>query len=375
MNIYLYKKKEVESFYPLHFFKNLSDIRIGILTNLNRYGILYNSEPAYLIKLDDILNKGIYIDETFISYTKLSFNQNTILLKDGEIVGYYILDRTAYNKINTKIEIEGIKLEYAYSIVKHNIEILKKDYILLYKEQINNITDDLTLYGEKKDLFICKNVRINGKIIYNTENGPIYIDDNVIFNGFNHIEGPCYIGKDTIMDSVKIRPGCTFGKVNRISGEIEESIFMDYVNKHHIGFIGHSVVGNWVNLGALTTNSDLKNNYHNIKLTIKEKIINTGMLKMGCIIGDFSKTGIGTLINTGTIAGVSCNIFGGNLTEKFYPSFSWKNSTIIYDIEKAIDTISITMNRRNINLDKSTKNTLREIIKKERNNNGYQKLS
>jgi hypothetical protein len=119
----------------------------------------------------------------------------------------------------------------------------------------------------------------------------------------------------------------------------------------------------------------LKNNYHNVRLTIEEKTIDTGMLKMGCIIGDFSKTGIGTLINTGTITGVSCNIFGGNLTEKFYPSFSWKNSTIMYDIEKAIDTISITMKRRDVTLEKNTENTLREIIKKERNNNGDQKLS
>jgi UDP-N-acetylglucosamine diphosphorylase/glucosamine-1-phosphate N-acetyltransferase len=375
MDIYLFKNRKVESFYPLHFFKNLSDIRIGILTNSKRYGILYNSEPAYLIKLDDILGKGIYIDETFISYTKLSFKQNTILLKDGEIVGYYILNKTAYNKINIKSEIEGIKLEYAYSIIKYNLEIIKKDYILLNKEYTHNTTDNLILYGEKRNLFICKTVKINGKIIFNTENGPIYIDDNVIFNGFNHIEGPCYIGKDTIVDSVKIRPGCTFGKGNRISGEIEESIFMDYVNKHHIGFIGHSIIGNWVNLGALTTNSDLKNNYHNVRLTIEEKTIDTGMLKMGCIIGDFSKTGIGTLINTGTITGVSCNIFGGNLTEKFYPSFSWKNSTIMYDIEKAIDTISITMKRRDVTLEKNTENTLREIIKKERNNNGDQKLS
>ncbi len=363
MDLFIVKSKKVESFYPLHFFRKIADLRTGILTNRKRYSAIYNAQPVFIDEIPEKLTKGLYFFENFINYEKINAGDNTILVNNGEIVGYYIISPIRKDEIQESVTVEGFKLNYGFDIIKFLPHTILKDFKLLDKHRL---TDGFDFSGNEKDIYIGENVNIIGKTYLNADSGPIYIDDDVTFKGVNFIEGPCYIGKSSIVDSAKIRPGCSFGKVNRISGEIEHSLFLDYVNKHHDGFIGHSIVGDWVNLGALTTNSDLKNNYHNVKMVINGKTIDTGMLKMGTLIGDFSKTGIGTLINTGTVMGISCNIFGGNVTDKFYPSFSWGNSNTIYSFEKAIDTIRITMGRRDVNLNDKTVEILRNVYKKER---------
>lgn len=363
MNLFIIKAKKVESFYPLHFFRKIADLRTGILSNNERYSLIYDTKPIFIDEIPKELTEGLYLFENFIKYEKIFTEDNAILVNNSEIVGYYITSPISKDEVKKSIEVEGFKLNYGFDIVKFLHYTIPNDFRLLGR---HNLTDPFDFNGDEKDIYIGENVNITGKTFLNAETGPIYIDDDVTFRGFNFIEGPCYIGSMSIVDSAKIRPNSSFGKVNRISGEIEHSLFLDYVNKHHDGFIGHSVIGDWVNLGALTTNSDLKNNYHNIRMTVNGETIDTEMLKMGVLIGDFSKTGIGTLINTGTIMGISCNVFGGNVTDKFYPSFSWGNGNTIYSFEKAIDTIRITMRRRDINLNDKTVELLRNIYRKER---------
>ena len=179
--------------------------------------------------------------------------------------------------------------------------------------------------------------------------GPIYIGDNSQVDSLAVIKGPCYIGPNTIVARGVIA-GSSIGHTCRVGGEVEESIFHEYVNKHHEGFIGHSLVGAWVNFGALTTNSDLKNNYSVIRVSLEGKQIDTGSIKVGSFIGDHTKFGIGTLLTTGINIGTCSNIFGGMLiADKEVGSFQWgsSGSFVAHDFDKAMDTNKKVMGRRN----------------------------
>ena len=182
--------------------------------------------------------------------------------------------------------------------------------------------------------------------------GPVFIGDNTRVESQVAIYGPCHIGPNSVVVAGKIS-GCSIGHTCRVGGEVEASVFQSYVNKYHAGFIGHSYVGSWVNFGAMTTNSDLKNNYSTIQVSVSGQLRDTGSIKVGSFIGDHSKFGIGTLLNTGINVGMCCNIYGGTLiTDREVPSFRWGNSAgyEVYKFEKAIKTIRRTAERRNVAL-------------------------
>ena len=182
--------------------------------------------------------------------------------------------------------------------------------------------------------------------------GPVFIGDNTRVESQVAIYGPCYVGPNSVVVASKIS-GSSIGHTCRVGGEIEESVFQSCVNKYHAGFIGHSYVGSWVNFGAMTTNSDLKNNYSNIQVSVDGQLRDTGSIKVGSFIGDHTKFGIGTLLNTGINVGVCCNIFGAGLTtDREVSSYRWGNTSSYetYLFEKAIKTIRRTVERRNTNL-------------------------
>ena len=162
-------------------------------------------------------------------------------------------------------------------------------------------------------------------VVLDAEHGPIYIDEGAEIHPFTRIEGPCYIGPKTILLGAKCREGNSIGPMCRIGGEVEESIIQGYSNKYHDGFLGHAYVGQWVNLGALTTNSDLKNDYSSVSMVLDGGAsIPTGSAKVGAMIGDHVKTSIGTLLNTGCYVGaMSVLMATGKLLPKFLPSFAY----------------------------------------------------
>jgi UDP-N-acetylglucosamine diphosphorylase/glucosamine-1-phosphate N-acetyltransferase len=193
--------------------------------------------------------------------------------------------------------------------------------------------------------------------------GPVFIGDNTRVESQVAIYGPCYIGPNSVVVAGKIS-GCSIGHTCRIGGEVEESVFQSYVNKYHAGFIGHSYVGSWVNFGAMTTNSDLKNNYSTIQVSVGGQLRDTGSIKVGSFVGDHTKFGIGTLLNTGINVGMCCNIYGGALiTDREVPSFRWGNSGgyEIYKFEKAIKTMRRTAERRNVDLTSAEEALLQDV--------------
>lgn len=228
-----------------------------------------------------------------------------------------------------------------------------------------NEIDDQTLIYDIEKVYLGKDCQIDGQVVLDARGGPIFIGDNVTIQPQTRVEGPCYVGDGSILVGGKIREGTSIGPVCRMSGEIEQSIFLGYSNKYHEGFLGHSYVGEWVNLGALTTNSDLKNNYSSVKVMVGGELIDSGSIKVGSFLGDHVKTGIGTLLGTGMVVGFATNIFGGGmLREKSVPSFCWGdiNNLEEYHLDKAINTAFVVMERRGMKFSQEEKDLFKKIF-------------
>lgn len=199
------------------------------------------------------------------------------------------------------------------------------------------------------NVFLGDGVELLPGTVIDASKGAVYIGANVRTEPQATVIGPSFIGPNSVVLAGKI--ACSsIGHTCRVGGEVEESVFHAYVNKYHAGFIGHSYVGQWVNFGAMTTNSDLKNNYSGIRVTLNGELIDSGLIKVGSFIGDHTKFGIGTLLSAGINIGVGCNIFGGTLvTDKEVPSFSWGSSGKYdrHEIEKALETARRGAERRN----------------------------
>ncbi|MCZ6704104.1 MAG: transferase, partial [Ignavibacteria bacterium] len=197
-------------------------------------------------------------------------------------------------------------------------------------------------------------------------NGPVYVDENAFIHPNAVIEGPVYIGETvTIKAGASIYENVSIGKLCKIGGEVEDSVLLPYSNKQHAGFIGHSYLGSWVNLGADSNCSDLKNNYGTIKVQLNGKVVDTGSQFLGVIMGDHSKTAINTMFNTGTIVGFSCNIFGIGFPDKYIPSFSWGGSENLstYELDKSMATAKIVMKRRDEELLPANEKLFENIFK------------
>ena len=257
-------------------------------------------------------------------------------------------------------------MNYIWEFIPRSSEMLKEDFKTLNKKGVgNNFPSQSVIIGKEDDVYIDSEAEIHPYVVLDTTSGPIYIDRRAKIFPFARIEGPCYVGEDThIQPGANIREGNSFGPVCRIGGEVEESIFQGYANKYHDGFIGHSFVGEWVNLGAITTNSDLKNDYSEVTVYHNGNPVKTGQLKVGSFFGDHTKTSIGTMLNTGTIAGVMCNITAGGILPKFFPSFIWFiNGKYMkgFGIEMMIETAKVVKERRGKKLSSEEEVVIRKL--------------
>jgi len=323
---------------------------------------------------DDVL----IVDGRFLVETNFTTDREAVYLCDNE-VAYAFIKKENVEKIKGKtlaeiiifvrslpsIQINAKMMRFPWNLVHYNAEMIKKDFEKIGKKGIEGkFSSQAIVYGPD-DIFIAQEAEIHPCVVLDTNSGPIYIDEGAKIYPFSRIEGPCYIGKEThIMPGASIREGNTIGPVCRIGGEVEESIFQSYSNKYHDGFIGHAYVGEFVNLGALTTNSDLKNDYSTVSVYVNGKPVDTGDLKVGSFIGDHTKTSIGTLFNTGTSAGVMCNITAGGILPKFFPSFTWYvNNKFMkgFGLEMMLNTAKAAMERRKRVLSKEEEDVIRKV--------------
>ncbi len=257
-------------------------------------------------------------------------------------------------------------LTYPWDLVNKNAELIKQDYTALGKKESEGTVDRrATLYGNKKDVYVGKGAHVEAHVTLDARDGPIFIGNETAVHTGSRISGPTYIGDKTIIPSGLIREGCSIGHVCRIGGELEETIIQGYTNKYHTGFIGHAYIGEWVNLGAATTNSDLKNTYGTVNVKTRRKNIATGQAKVGCFIGDHAKTSIGTQIYTGKKIGVASHVHGFVL--KDVPSFTiWSESLrskpVELYLESAIETQKRVLSRRGVKQTREDTELLKKLF-------------
>jgi len=266
-------------------------------------------------------------------------------------------------------------ITYPWHLIEHNGECIAADFAALPRTGVHGELAEMSvIYGPKDQVYVAPGAQIHPMVVLDTHGGPVIIEEGAKVFPHTRIEGPSYVGRGAQIVGGKIREGCSIGPVCRVGGEVEESIIHGYSNKYHDGFLGHAYVGEWVNLGALTTNSDLKNDYGNVEVYLKGELVNSGSTKVGSFIGDHTKTSIGTLLNTGTVIGVGCLILGGSeILPKYIPSFAWYYNGHVAKgggFDAFLGTARTAMGRRGVELtdhDVELLRAAREMTKEERN--------
>ena len=242
--------------------------------------------------------------------------------------------------------------DYVWELIIQNPEQLALDFQTAGRSGIEGTVEEPSaIRGNRGDVYIAPGASVHPMVVLDAENGPIYLDEGSVIHPFTRVEGPCYVGKDSILLGAKCREGMSIGPCCRIGGEVEESIIQGYSNKYHDGFLGHAYLGEWVNLGAGTTNSDLRNDYGDVAVMLDgHRPINTGSSKVGALIGDHTKVSIGCMFNTGAYVGaMSLITVEGKLLPRYVPSFIWLIGGVVskgFGKARMYDTASKAMPRR-----------------------------
>lgn len=385
MNIILFDDALRGELLPLCFTRPCGDLRVGILTIKEKWQKYLNAHVSFLTQ-DYLQQKfpanyesdNLYINGRVLPNTKLI--EEIIALEDGEGLGNvdkleFVAFRSSKSH-TTIVESKGdIKFKYCQSVYSllnqvtdiftFNAQEIKSDFALLTNGRHSQpLSPTNTLIGE--EIFVEEGAKIEATVL-NTSEGPIYIGkDTEVMEG-SLIRGPFALCKHaTVKMGAKIYGGTTVGPECKVGGEVSNVVFYGYSNKGHDGFLGNSVIGEWCNLGADTNSSNLKNNYAIVKLWNygTKRFVNTGLQFCGLIMGDHSKCGINTMFNTGTVVGVSANIFGAAFPRNFIPSFTWGGATgfSTYALNKAFETAEKVMQRRNLPLTDIDKDILKHIF-------------
>lgn len=374
-HLILFDSPEIHlSLRPITLTRPVSEIRIGIQTIREKWTYFFPeltlsllTEPyltaKYPIKVDDTTEK-LYVSSAVCPTAELVEEIKNL----GFDEGLYAKNHLIAYRSNKSIANYGEVPPFSHSIQSsssditvitslphlflHNGTEITRDFSLITKGRNSQpITDLHTKIYNEQNIFVEEGADIKAAIL-NAEKGPIYIGRNAVIQEGSILIGPICVHDDSMIAwGSKIRPNTTLGPVCRVGGEVGNSIFLGYSNKAHDGFLGNSVIGEWCNLGANTTNSNLKNDYKEVGLYHygAKDIVPSGELFCGTFMGDYTKAGIMTMFNTGTVIGVSSNIYGGGFQDKFVPSFTWGGKTdgyLPYRFDKAIEVIQATMARR-----------------------------
>lgn len=257
-------------------------------------------------------------------------------------------------------------LSFYWQLIEENSACIRDDY---EKNPLRGSAPDSALFKgvdviNEEDIVIGAEVEVRSGTVLDASAGPIVIADRVGIEPNAIINGPCYIGEGSIVrGGAKLGNGTSLGRECRIGGEVEESVISPYTNKQHEGFLGHSYIGSWVNIGAGSCSSDLKNNYGHVRAWCAGAMKDTGRMFLGAVISDHAKIAINTRLNTGTVIGFSSNVLTGGFPPKFIPSYTWilEPEPVEFDLERAILTARRMMDRRNIEFAPETEELFRTI--------------
>lgn len=364
MNIVLHDNQLHMRFAPLTLTRPVGDLRVGILTNKERWehwipeaAVSFQTEKYLAEKFPRVsgdheveVNASVIPDEA-LAAAVVTLEENQLLVS-GET--WLARRGNASEKINWTGQ-HPIELQQRWDIFQRNDEVLVADYFLLTGgRESEDLSDTNTIIGDPDLIFLEEGAQVEGCIL-NTTSGPIYLAQDAEIMEGSMIRGPFTLGEHAVVKmGSKIYGATTVGPYCKVGGEISNCVFQAYSNKGHDGFLGNSLVGEWCNFGADSNTSNLKNNYSLIRSWSFEKgeEIETGLQFMGVCMGDHSKCAINTMFNTATVVGVSCNIFGSGFPKKFIPSFTWGGSegTTEFELAKAKDAANAMMKRRGLEL-------------------------
>ena len=381
MNYILYDGPHRETLLPLTFTRPVAGIRIGITTIREKWENYLGQEISHLTQ--DYLqkkftlvkgNENIVIDGSVLPNDGLvgqikSLKHGQALVNEGRLLAANVSqqqltgDPFQYDFEMVHTETECISIQNPWDVFKYNAEAIKDDFERLTSGRISSpFGDKVWVSGNPGLIFIEKGADIK-YAYFNTENGPIYIGKNAKVMEGSKIRGPFALCENaTLKMDAKIYEGTTIGPYSKVGGEISNSVVFGYSSKSHDGYMGNSVIGEWCNLGADTNTSNLKNTYENVKAWsyAENSFVDTGTQFCGLIMGDHSKTGINTMFNTGTVAGVFCNIFGEGYQRNFIPSYSWggTHGFKLYDKNRLLKVAEAVMKRRELTLTDEEKEIL-----------------
>lgn len=268
----------------------------------------------------------------------------------------------------TSTPVDGLVVQHPWELVEQNPQQLEHDYSIGSRPAPRALSDPrIAVLGDPQLVAVAEGAELDPFVVLDARQGPIVIEAGARVQAFTRLEGPCFIGQQSQLFRANLRGGCSIGPVCRVGGEIENSILQGYSNKYHDGFLGHAFICPWVNLGANTINSDLKNDYSTVKLMVDQEMVDSGSTKVGCFIGDHTKTALASLFNTGSNVGVMSLILpGGELLPKHIPSFSRIWHGLIDEIPCGLDSgiaiARIAMSRRNCELKPAAEALIRDVF-------------
>jgi UDP-N-acetylglucosamine diphosphorylase/glucosamine-1-phosphate N-acetyltransferase len=385
MNYILFGDQTRNHLLPFTFTRPIGDIRIGILTIREKWEKMLNVKTSTLTEeylnikyplvkeADNILiNSSILPNETIIEeLNKLTPNQTLIVgetiialrlkAEDIENLDWDVID--AVTPLQTKSAPE--KINYLWDLIEMNERTLLSDFELITKNRKSQPIPEYVKVIAPEKIFIEEGAILE-HVIINASEGPVYIGKNAHIMDGSLLRGPLAVCEEAkIRMGAKIYGATTIGPQCKIGGEVSHSIIFGYTNKAHDGFLGHSVIGEWCNLGADTNTSNLKNNYENVRLWDyqEESFVQTDLQFCGTFMGDHSKCGINTMFNTGTVVGVGSQVFGSGFMRNFIPSFSWGSVSgfTVHNIDKSINVAKRVYARRHMEFTKVDEDILRFV--------------
>jgi len=381
MNYILFDGPVRTALLPFTFTRPVADIRIGILTIREKWekylgyttttiteDYLMDKFPMVEMEQNVLINAS-YLPNEILAEMVMALEENHAIFSGDEVVAFYTkdtqeeVDFDAYDII--EYEEDVLKIEHSWDIFKKNDAALREDFELITEGRTSQPIPATVNTLSPENIFIEEGAKLEF-VTLNASTGPIYIGKNTEIMEGSIIRGPFALCEGAVVKmAAKVYGATTVGPECRIGGEVSNSVLFGYSNKGHDGFLGNSVLGEWCNLGADTNNSNLKNNYEEVKLWSYEKsgFVKTGLQFCGLMMGDHSKSGINTMFNTGTVVGVCANIFGSGFPRNFVPSFSWGGAAgmVTYDVKKAFETARIVMSRRNIDFTEQDEAILAEV--------------
>lgn len=382
-NIIFFEAEERDNLLPLTFTKPISELRFGGLTFNERWQFLIECKTSNLVQEKyleakyplHIEKENLFINPCFFPTEKLaqeitSLSKNEALFYEDRLIAFYgsVENFTESNFITQKeSSSQIIHIQFPWDLFTHNFFAIDFDFQLLTKDKTSQtIPNSVTVIGDKNKIFIEENAQLYHCSL-NTNSGVIYIGRNAEIMEGSTVRGSLFLGENSKINmGSKIYGGTTIGPNCKVGGEINNAVIMQYSNKGHEGFLGNSIIGEWCNIGADSNTSNMKNNYAEVKSwNYKEKkFIGTKLQFSGLIMGDHSKAAIDTQFNTGTVCGVSANVFCNGFPPNLITHFSWggnKDATR-FKFEAAIEVAERMMQRRNITLTEQDISILRHIF-------------